>query len=76
MCSITYKFRPIKARRVKTGKCPVCGGKTFRKSTFEQFINPFNKNKKGEVKSWNEVLVDVNAEADRWKPDFRHEKCK
>ena len=74
--TITTRFKPIKAWREKLGKCPVCGKRVVRKATFEHTVNPFNKNKDGNIKSDSEVRQDVNAEADRWVPDFTHDKCK
>lgn len=74
--TVTYRFKVVKTRREKSGKCPVCGKRVIRKATFEHTINPFNKNKDGSVKNESEVRRDVNIEADRWVPDFTHDKCK
>jgi hypothetical protein len=42
-------------------------GKRRRKQkTFTHTINPFNKNKYGEVKTYKEVYADVRAEAKKW----------
>ncbi len=68
----TYNFQGVRARRQHTGKCPNCGKTVRRSRTFEHTINPFNKNADGEMKSFDEVRADVNAEADAWVPDFTH----
>ena len=74
--TITTRFKQIKARREKSGKCPACGKRVMRRATFENTVNPFNKNKDGNIKSDSEVRQDVNAQADKWVPDFTHDKCK
>jgi len=74
--TITMRFKSIKAWREKSGKCPICGKRVLRKTTFECTVNPFNRNKDGFIKSETEVRRDVNIEADKWVPDFTHEKCK
>lgn len=33
---------------------------------FEQTVNPFNKNRFGEVKSAQEIRVELNAQRDLW----------
>lgn len=72
----TIRFQPVQTVRVLVGKCPVCGKQTTRRKTFEHTINPFNKNADGTVKDWAQVRQDVNAEANAWVPDHRHEACK
>ncbi len=71
----TLRFQEVKASRQKSGKCPKCGKPVVRRITFSHTINPFNKNKKGLVKTFDEVNKDVRAEADKWKPDFHHDRC-
>jgi len=72
----TVRFEPVKTSRQKSGKCPVCGKRVVRRKTFEHTVNPFNKNKDGSVRTFEEVLNRVNEEADNWQPDFCHDKCK
>jgi hypothetical protein len=43
--------------------------------TFEQTINPWNKNKDGNPKTYSEIIVELDEKANNWKPDFTHEKC-
>jgi len=59
----------------KTGKCPVCGKRVVRKKTFENTVNPWNKNPDGTVRTPEQVQQCVNEKADKWEPDFTHEKC-
>lgn len=68
-------FQPVVTVRERRGTCPVCGKQTTRRRTFEHTINPFNKNAEGQPKTYDEVRAAVNAEADAWVPDFRHENC-
>jgi hypothetical protein len=58
-------FDSVKIRKQKTGICP-CGKKITRSKTFEQTINPYNTNKDGKQKTEEEILVELNAEADEW----------
>lgn len=75
MYTQTTRFQPVMAVRSVVGTCPVCGKRTTRRRTFEHTINPFNRNADGQMKSYDEVRADVNAEADAWDPDFTHAKC-
>lgn len=71
----TYTYEQVWASRTQTGKCPVCGKRAVRKYRECNTVNPLNKNPDGSVRSRAEVRACVEAEADRWVPDFRHEKC-
>jgi hypothetical protein len=75
MITRTYRFQPVWTQRSHTGNCPVCGRKTIKKKSFEQTVNPFNKNEDGSVKTRDEVYESLKIEADAWVPDFRHQKC-
>lgn len=68
----TYRFEELRTRRQHVGKCPNCGKRVSRSRSFEQTVNPFNKNADGTVKSRDEVWAAVKAEADAWVPDFTH----
>jgi hypothetical protein len=68
-------FQSVVTSRRKAGPCPVCGKRSVRTRRFEHTVNPFNKNRDGSVKTADEVRADVHAEADKWKPDFTHQKC-
>jgi len=69
-------FQVVKAKRTIRGNCIVCGKKMTRSKTFEHTVNPFNKNLDGTVKTYLEVLKDVNNKADQWDPILYHNKCK
>lgn len=71
----TNHFRPVKTRRVRTGSCPTCGRKVQRSKTFENTVNPFNRNDDGTVRTPEQVRAHVNDLADAWEPDFHHETC-
>jgi hypothetical protein len=71
-----FDFDVVRARRTKTGACPVCQKRTQRSQVFEHTVNPYNKNSDGSIKSHAQVREDVLREADAWEPDFRHEKCR
>jgi len=61
-----YRFQSVTLRASKSGKC-VCGKRVTRSNTFEQTINPFNKNSKGEIKNYNEIWAELKEEAAAWK---------
>ena len=73
----TYRFQSVRRTAEKSGNCPSCGKRVVRRQTFEQTVNPFNRNADGTVKTAQEVDASVKAEAAAWVPDFRHntEKC-
>lgn len=76
MSTQTIKFEKVQRRRQALGICPTCGRFVQRRKTFEQTVNPFNRNADGSVKTREEVAVSVQAEADGWEPDFTHEACR
>lgn len=70
-----YDFSTIKFSTTRNGKCPVCGKRVTRSTTFEQTENPFNRNADGEPKSRSEIWDDLKQEARDWVPDFTHARC-
>lgn len=75
---VKTNFRQIKCGATRSGKCPVCGKRVRRSTTFTQTVSPFNvieKNGHRRPKTFAEVEAAVNAEAAAWKPDFTHEHC-
>jgi hypothetical protein len=70
------KFDVVRRTAVKTGWCPVCGKSVTRRRTFENTINPFNRNAQGAVKTYEEVREDVTQLCVDWIPDFTHEACR
>lgn len=61
-------FEAVKLSANKKGKCG-CGIHRTRSTTFQQTINPFNKNKKGEPKTYDEIMVELQAQAAAWKQE-------
>ena len=79
MSTTTHHFYGPSYRAERTGTCPTCGKKTRRTHTFEQTVSPFNRRADGQIKTWEEVRVDVKAAAAAWDPPadiFEHEKCR
>lgn len=74
----TVRFEEVKYKGIAKGICPVCKKSVVRAKTFTNTINPFNRNKDGEIKSWKEVSIDVKNRAEKWEKsdiDFTHGKC-
>lgn len=67
-------FDVIKVSAMKKGKCK-CGKRLTRSKTFEQTVNPFNKNPDGTVKTRNEVSAAVSRVATDWLPEFICNQC-
>lgn len=72
----TVRFQEVQTYRKISGKCPVCSKRVMRTRTFTHTINPFNKNKDGSIKDGKQVRIDIEAEADKWVPNFTHDKCR
>lgn len=71
-----YNFHEVTISSMKKGICSVCGKSCQRSKTFSQTINPFNKNKKGEIKTGNEIRIELEIEIDNWKKlPIKHSKC-
>lgn len=72
----TYIFEEIKLYGSKSGKCSVCGKSCTRSQKFSQTLNPFNKNKNGDVKTRQEIRAELQAELTDWrgKPPI-HSRC-
>lgn len=61
---ITRTFEEVKTKRTKVWK--ENGKRRQKTKTFSQTLNPFNKNAEGNIKTREEILVEINAEADAW----------
>lgn len=72
----TYIFEEVKLYGSKSGKCSVCGKACTRSQKFSQTLNPFNKNEKGEIKTWQEIKEELCGELNEWrsKPPI-HSRC-
>jgi len=73
---IVRTFQPLRQRATRTGKCLVCGKPAIRSMTFEQTLNPWNKNADGSIKSAREIGRELLAEATAWSAEPpTHVKC-
>ena len=73
---VTHRFRAVKHPAVKSLPCPICGKKLRRRRTFEQTINPFNKNANGTVKTELDIVQELEAQAAAWETEAEpHSKC-
>jgi hypothetical protein len=70
-----HNFQAVKRFATKEGFCPVCNKRSRKTRTFENTVNPFNRNEIGAPKSYQEVEADVTSLAVNWVPDFTHAKC-
>lgn len=62
--TVTTRFEPVKwSEKVRVHCRGGCGKKYYRTVSVEHTINPFNKNKEGEIKTREEVRADVKANA-------------
>lgn len=60
-------FEEVKMNTSKSVKCAGgCGRRLSRSKTFMQTLNPFNKNKEGQVKSRREIYDELHAELTAW----------
>jgi hypothetical protein len=73
---ITVTYDRVKHPVRKSGECPVCKKKVTRSTTFEATINPFNRNENGQPRTEAEIRQILRRDAERWQPNFTHEKCK
>jgi hypothetical protein len=71
----TYVFEKVKHVEKRNGVCPVCGKRVQRSHTFEETVNPYNRNADGTIKERAEVLASVRAKGKAWEPNFTHWNC-
>jgi hypothetical protein len=71
-----YRYERVERRDYKRGRCVACGKTAERSQTFQQTINPFNKNSDGAVKTRDDIWTEISAEARAWlaQPVF-HARC-
>lgn len=73
---VTTTYQEVGLTGHRDGVCPVCGKKGKRQRRFYQTLNPFNRNKKGEVKTRSEIYEELKEEISKWsKGQFVHAKC-
>jgi len=67
MYTVRTVYEPIRVQAVKTLPCPECGKRLRRQRTFQNTINPLNRNPDGTVRTRREVVANVRRLADEWK---------
>jgi len=73
---VTYVYERITARGRRSGTCDVCGKPAQRSRTFENTVNPFNRNADGTVRTRTEVRANVSRLAREWElGQVRHAGC-
>ena len=65
MHTTTTNYRVAKGICSYKCKCSICDKSLLRKITVEYTVNPFNKNKDGNVKTYQEVQIEAFQEAKR-----------
>lgn len=61
---MTINFMPVKM--IGKRKITINGKTKIQQKTFEQTINPFNKNPDGSIRSRQEILVELKKEIAKW----------
>jgi hypothetical protein len=69
MSAYTVRFQVIPMTVRKSVKCSSCGKRIQRQRTFEQTVNPWNKNADGEPKTVQEILEEHRVRAAEWKQE-------
>lgn len=59
-------FNAIREKAKKSGVCRECGKRCSRSTTFEQTVNPFNRNKAGMQKSQDEIRAELRVLVKTW----------
>ena len=64
----TYTFQEVSTKGVIKQECCVegCKKKTQATKKFCQTLNPYNRNKNGEVKSREEIVREINEQKREW----------
>ncbi|QFR59850.1 hypothetical protein VOWphi5012_066 [Vibrio phage phi50-12] len=65
---VTYTFQEVSTKGVIKQECCVegCKKKTQETKKFYQTLNPYNRNKKGEVKTREEIVQEINERKREW----------
>lgn len=63
---VSLRFDEIAIKQKKTGPCIRCKKKTTKTKKFSQTINPFNKDASGCIKTAQQIIVEIDAEAAKW----------
>jgi hypothetical protein len=74
MTKIEFEVVELKGR--KQGACSECGCRRQRTERFYQTVNPFNRNKVGAPKTYDEIYEEIHAEWLAWmEQPFRCREC-
>ena len=66
MYTETVRFERVPLTFSKTVKCAGCGKRLRRRRTFEQTLNPWNKNAQGQPRTRQEILAGLRDKAAEW----------
>lgn len=76
MSQVRHTFKEVYLSATKSGKCSFCNKRTTRSTRFSQTFNPFNLNANGQVKSREEIYLELKAARETWKNlPVLHQKC-
>jgi hypothetical protein len=64
-----YRYEPVTLTGQKTVKCDGCGKRLRRQRTFQQTLNPWNKNAAGKPKTRSEIDTQLRERITEWKTD-------
>lgn len=77
---VTVHFPPVTRTAYRNVKCVVCGKRRKRQKTFEQTINPFNRNAAGQPKTRREIWKELDEQSRAWQPTMcatcEYEECR
>lgn len=66
MKTTRHKFQEIKLKGVRRFKDPDTGKPRQRTKIFMQTLNPFNKKANGQVKTSDDIIIELRAERNAW----------
>ena len=76
MSQVRHTFKEVYLSATKSGKCSFCNKRTTRSTRFSQTFNPFNLNANGQVKSREEIYLELKDARETWKNlPVLHQKC-
>lgn len=71
-----HTFDEVKLSVKATAPCGKCGKKCSRSKKFWQTLNPFNTNADGSIKTRDQIMVELQAQAAQYRTQtIYHEKC-
>lgn len=63
----TYNFEKVSVKDTKKIRCKKCKKTTQETEEFCQTLNPWNKNKVGDVKTRSEIREEINKKLRDWR---------